>query len=229
MRIRFRKDVPDQDELREIAAEVLAAPVAGEHAVLEAVRKAGGDEDVEVVASMVVRSLDAIREAFGGKLPAELRKCMREDLGLPERKPQLRVVPTPAPVAKQTPEPSGPGDRETLEETIMKSKDALDHERLEKAAEQIRKADASLTPAQSYARALEQHPEFYEGSMRHDQLQKTEWRDGTASVTSPEETAVEKRLSKAADAIRARKGNEKLSRPQAIAKALEEDPTLYPA
>jgi len=223
MRFWFTKD--ELDEFVPAAAEVLKTPSPSEGALWRAVEKSGGDETVQWAASIYARGIQAIRKAYGGRVPEELRTVIRGELGISEPPPRPVLKAVPEPVEKHIPTPpADPEHRETLEETIMKSKDALDHQRLDNAAAAIRKSDTSLTASQAYALALDQHPELYEGAQRHDALQKSDERVGF--VDSAEERAIEARLSKAADRIRARKGNEILTREQAIAKALAEDPEL---
>ena len=63
------------DDLDEVVAEILAAPAAHESALLDAVRKTGGDESVEKAAAAFARAGAALADAYG-QLPGEVVKAM---------------------------------------------------------------------------------------------------------------------------------------------------------
>ena len=67
----------DEDNLDGFVADMLAAPVEKEDDLLAAVDASNGDESVAKAASTVARALDALRSAYDGKLPAEVKKAMK--------------------------------------------------------------------------------------------------------------------------------------------------------
>src|SRR5690242_11718069 len=65
----------DEENLDGLVVDVLAAPVAKEDALLEAVAATGGDESVLKAASGFARFADALRGAYGDTLPADVLKA----------------------------------------------------------------------------------------------------------------------------------------------------------
>jgi hypothetical protein len=88
---------------------------------------------------------------------------------------------------------------------------------LDIAAAAIRRREPSLSKEQAVAKALENDPALY-ASMRRQHLQK-------AGYPIDEAPELDPRLERAAAALRKADGS--LSEEQAVAKALENDPTLY--
>ena len=67
-----------EGELDPDIAEIFAAPVEKEAALLDVIREAGGDESVEKAAAAFARARAALTDAYGGKLPAAVAKEMAD-------------------------------------------------------------------------------------------------------------------------------------------------------
>src|SRR5579875_1837569 len=191
---------PAAAELDPVIAELFdTPPAAGEDELLDAFARAHGDETVLAAAAMVARAVDALRDAYGGKLPNAVRDALTEIAGLDE--------PEPAPAAK----------------TGERARDATASELLAKLAENRRRRDPSLTREQAFAKAVEAHPDLYAGTRRHALRRAGALHDSTGDLRGQRET--ERRLHEAADRVLAREPQ--LSREQAVARALAENPDLY--
>jgi len=96
--------------------------------------------------------------------------------------------------------------------SVRKAESAIDV-----AAAQVRKVHPELTKEQAIAKALENDPSLYTGYHR-EELQKSGYIDDSLS----EKTS---RLEKAGQ--RLQKADPSLTKEQAVAKALSDDPSLY--
>jgi len=227
-RVNLRKVVDGPMELDPVIAEVLAAPVAKERALLDAVRASGGDESVEKAAAGAARCLDAVRDAYGGELPETVRKAAEDLAGTPSK---LTPAPAPASVAQEektvTKHRSGSEilrDVERFAKETERYHDERAEQRIEAAAERVRKASGyRLSKAQAAAKALEDDPELYASYHRH-QLRKSGALDDHPNGLEKAD-GMQTALDRAADAVLAREPN--LTHAQAVTKALEENPRLY--
>lgn len=97
---------------------------------------------------------------------------------------------------------------------------------IEAAAERLRKASGyTLGKAEAVAKALEQNPELY-ASYHRDLMRRQGVLDDRPSAIAKAEKAAS-RLEQAGE--RVRRAHPELTREQAVAKALEDDPSLYEA
>lgn len=188
-RASIRKVVDDDElELVPLAKEILAEPVAGEHELLEAVRKAGGDESVEAMASMIVRALGALRDAYAGRLPVDVEKAFGTVAGggvadYDQRNADWNVTDARAAIeAEDEPNDTDTNDDEQEDEMTSKSaatfvaelskedrasllatiQGASPERVVKQAADQLQTAEPSLTRAQALVKAYQDDPALYE-------------------------------------------------------------------
>ncbi len=219
---------PAAAELDPVIAELFdTPPAAGEDELLDAFARAHGDETVLAAAAMVARAVDALRDAYGGKLPNAVRDALTEIAGLdePEPAPAEKTGPPVPAQPPATPRSSDEilADMVDLAKTGERARDATAGELLAKLAENRRRRDPSLTREQAFAKAVEAHPDLYAGTRRHALRRAGALHDSTGDLRGQRET--ERRLHEAADRVLAREPQ--LSREQAVARALAENPDLY--
>jgi len=94
---------------------------------------------------------------------------------------------------------------------------------LEDAAARIRKQEPNLSAAQAYKRALENDPELY-AAYRRDEMRKSGFL-ADSGLDLENENAMEDKLDEVA--ARVLKDEPGLTRAQAIAKAMKDDPSLF--
>ena len=241
--MRFRKRAETGadvvSEVDPVVVEILAAPVHGEGVALEAVRKAGGDERVEKAAAAAARALDALREAFGGELPDDVAKAVRD---------QLRGAPTKLrPIARMgeddllehEADDGEDGDGVSDADEVLKAEstpgagwievakiereasDALSERTLEIRVASLRREHPNMTREQAVAKALDDDPSLYT-SLRRVALRK---QGVDVDPIGYEPPALDRGLEVAAAEIR--KANPELTEAQSVAKALEDNPALY--
>jgi hypothetical protein len=218
-----------QYELDEEIGKILDEPAPGEGAAVDAVRKSGGDEVVAKAAAVLLRAHAALVDAYGGRLPGDVRKAM----GLPPRpKPKPKPKPAPAVAKADREEEFAAIVRKFEEREKQMGVDGLakaDREAadaFDEAVALVRKADTTLSREQAFVRVLDERPDLYASVQRAFVAKQAE----DAAAVPPElETIVaeQARLAKAAALMRAAPGNEHLTDEQLIAKALDADPTLY--
>jgi hypothetical protein len=241
-RSRLERAKPD-----ETIAKILDEPAEREGALLDAVRKAGGDEGVLLAAAAYSRVSEALREAFGTDgIPDLVAKAMsdqsakdddeksisksaeeRERVADRARRTNERIqrCATRAELEKAEEdrcEGMSAGERADEALRILKDVEVLSDRQADKliddAAKRIRKRDPSLTEAQAFVKALDEDPTLYEASRRH-QLR------AQGALTDEDTSDADAKLDAAAAELR--KADPALTEPQAIAKALENDPSLY--
>jgi len=164
-------------------ADMLAAPAPRERELVDAVRKTGGDDArAELAASMFARGIDALADAYGGRLPDEVAKAIRDAAGIP------------APVRKATPKPVPPEPQKRTADEVLadvkafaKSCERMDEMqaswRLEREVRRIRKAHPGTTEAQAYVEALEKDPELYNAARRHELRKQGFLKDGPETLS----------------------------------------------
>jgi hypothetical protein len=224
-------------ELDDDIADILSMPAEKEHLFLDAIRKAGGAEDVVKCAAAVARSAQAIRDAFDGEIPVEVQKAMDDavgEIGLPRteappsKKKKVTVSPKP-----EDPDMLADAAEEGFDEVLKGieiATDATAARRLDEAAIRIAKANPDLTKEKAYALAVEQNANDYEGYRRHTLRERGQLNDSPPTLRERREE-----MRKAREGIgslddvarRLRESDPSLSEAQSIAKALDLHPELY--
>jgi hypothetical protein len=227
---KFRSPISG-DMLDPDVADILAAPVVKEAALLDAVRATGGDESVEKAAAVFARSVDALREAYGGRLPGVVKEFVAENGLGPTSTPETRreAAEKNARIAKAAEEI----EWQRLKREHQERVGATPFERLEKAgaaldaaAAVIRKSDPSLSEAQAITKAYEIEPHLYT-RLREAQAEVASYNvvDKGAETRQLLRDDAHEKLERAAVAIR--KAEPSLTREQAYVRALEQNTDLY--
>lgn len=222
-------------------ADRLREPVEGEAQLLAEMAKTGASEDDLDALAGAIRLLDsaganvsttiAKAETETPKLtlnsPEERRRLAEEARRTNERiqrfAKEARVKKAAEQAAPKRTAADALASVERIEKQIQIRDDSHSLERLEKSAENIRRADPSLSKSQAMVRAMHLAPEEYSAYARHQARQAGWLNDGPDEIRKADE--IESVLDRAAQPYL--DADSTLTKQQAVAKALHADKSLY--
>lgn len=238
------RKVIDRDELEEIdeaIAYLMAVPVAKERRLLSAVDATGGDHSAVRTAVLAARSLGALREAYGGELPIEVRKAAADVAGAlwdehgdyrgggsqdedDDDENEENDMDDTLDEQQRTSRQAAQRNEATLAKAIAEDMDgisaAYDQVALDWAADRVQKADPTLTRPEAVVKALDADPGLADRARR---AQATAIEKAESDRVRQRERA-EQQLQAKADRIRKTAGD--LTEAQAFVRALDENPKL---